>query len=121
MSREIITYEEASDLYKDSESYVENCTEDEYDDSTEFEDDVEAYYNDELTENYFCEDFEDKELITDSELTDMYNDMLNEDYPELFGLSPSYILEECDPTQYREGINDYYDSICENYYCEEME
>jgi hypothetical protein len=40
---------------------------------------------------------------------DRYDDMLNECYPELFGLQPSRILREVDPIQYRCGFYDWLD------------
>ncbi len=101
MIREVITHEEARDLYKDCYRYGQNCTSDEYDDSPEFEDDLYDFYYDELRNDYFCQAFEDRELITRSKLTDMYNKMLVDRYPEL--------------------LNEYYASISGQYYCEESQ
>jgi chromosome segregation ATPase len=42
---------------------------------------------------------------------DGYCNMLDESYPELFNMLPSYILKECDPTAYRCGLLDYVDSL----------
>jgi predicted nucleic acid-binding Zn-ribbon protein len=42
---------------------------------------------------------------------EQFNDMLDECYEELFNMLPSRILKECDPIQYREGLNDYVDSL----------
>jgi peptidoglycan hydrolase CwlO-like protein len=42
---------------------------------------------------------------------DSYCDMLDDCYPELFNMQPSYILRKCDPTAYRCGLNDYVDSL----------
>ena len=47
--------------------------------------------------------------------------MLDECYEGIFNLLPSTILERCDPIQYECGLSDYYDSMRDNYYCEEME
>ena len=62
-----------------------------------------------------------RELIDQSTLNEMYDDMLNECYEGVFNLLPSTILEQCDPIAYNCGLNDYYDSMREDYYCEEME
>jgi len=63
-----------------------------------------------------------KTTITKSQLIEMYNEILNELHEPMFGISPSAILEECDPIQYNCGLNDYYDSLTyDDYYCEEME
>lgn len=66
-----------------------------------------------------------REEITMDTLIEMYNEMLDEcndmikiGYIELY---PSRVLEECDPIAYNCGLSDYYDSICEEYYCEDME
>ncbi len=48
------------------------------------------------------------------DFTEQYDNMLDGCYPELFGLLPSRILEECDPIQYRCGYSDYVDSIDES-------
>ena len=38
--------------------------------------------------------------ITESEAEELFDEMLDDCYPELFGLLPSRILKECDPIQY---------------------
>ena len=53
------------------------------------------------------------EYITEKELNDQYDDMLDECNPEIFNLRPSYILKECDEIQYNCGLSDYEDSISE--------
>jgi len=49
----------------------------------------------------------------------LYNAMLDECYPEMFGLSASDILSECDPIQYRCGLADFTDGLdvteCDEY------
>lgn len=50
------------------------------------------------------------ELDTDN-YSEQYDDMLNDCYPELFNMLPSRILNECDPTAYRCGLNDFVDSL----------
>lgn len=40
-----------------------------------------------------------------------YCEMLDDSYPELFNMSPSYILRKADPTAYRVGLVDYVDGI----------
>ena len=60
--------------------------------------------------------------ITQEQLIEMYNEMLNELYEPMFNILPSTILEECDPIQYQCGLSDYYDSLTDDgYYCEDME
>lgn len=60
---------------------------------------------------------EELEIIRDnyepdeSAFEDSYNDMLDECYPEVFNISPSRILSECDPIQYRCGLSDYVDGL----------
>lgn len=51
------------------------------------------------------------ETITTEKAIELYNDMLDECYPELFGHSPSSILEEVDPIQYNCGLADYIDAL----------
>lgn len=48
--------------------------------------------------------------ITESEAEELFNDMLDECYPELFGLLPSRILKECDPIQYDCAFADWLDA-----------
>ena len=62
-----------------------------------------------------------REDIGVDELETMYDEMLNECYPEVFNIQPARILEQCDPIAYNCGLSDYYDSIREEYYCEDME
>jgi hypothetical protein len=62
-----------------------------------------------------------KIAITLDELIAQYDELLDETYPQIFGLYPSRILEEMDSIQYRCGYQDYYDSISDEYYCEELE
>lgn len=40
---------------------------------------------------------------------DNYDEMLNECYPEVFGIEPARILLECDPIAYRCGFHDWLD------------
>ena len=66
-----------------------------------------------------------RETITHDTLIEMYNDMLNECTATIqigyIEFEPSRVLEEMDPIAYRCGLNDYYDSICDEYLCEDME
>ena len=48
--------------------------------------------------------------IDEYEAEQMFNDMLDECYPELFGLLPSRILKECDPIQYNCAFTDWLDA-----------
>jgi hypothetical protein len=60
--------------------------------------------------------------ITQEQLVEMYNEMINESYEPLFNVLPSTILEDYDQIQYRCGLHDYYDSLKDyGYYCEDME
>ena len=49
----------------------------------------------------------------------LFDESLDECYPEMFGLLPSRILSECDPTQYRCGLADFTDGLdvteCDEY------
>lgn len=55
----------------------------------------------------------------DEKAEKLYCESLDECYKEMFGMSPSYILQECDPTQYRCGLIDFTDSLdvteCDEY------
>lgn len=51
-----------------------------------------------------------REYITEARAEELYDEMLDECYPELFGLLPSYILKECDPIQYNCGLADWLDA-----------
>lgn len=66
-----------------------------------------------------------REPITMSDLVDQYDDMINETTDTIkigyIEFEPSRALEEMDPIAYNCGLNDYYDSICDEYYCEDME
>jgi len=46
---------------------------------------------------------------TDEQIEKMYDEMLDECYPDLFGHSPSHILAEIDPIAYRCGLADFSD------------
>jgi rubredoxin len=50
---------------------------------------------------------------------DYYDRMLDECYDGIFGLTPSYILKNCDETAYRCGFNDYTDGLPERWECPE--
>lgn len=60
------------------------------------------------------------EYITEQDLEDMFDDMLDECYPVVkIGESefhPSTILKECDPIAYRIGKADYADSLVSDGY-----
>lgn len=50
--------------------------------------------------------------ISESDATDLYDEMLDECYPDQVGnLLASRILRECDPTQYWCGFNDWLDGM----------
>ena len=52
---------------------------------------------------------ENKQKLENYDETEAYDEILDECHPELFSLAPSYILAECDPIQYRCGLEDYED------------
>jgi len=58
------------------------------------------------------------EQITDQDLTDMFDDMLNECYPMVTigytELYPCDVLKSCDPIAYRIGRDEYADSLVED-------
>jgi hypothetical protein len=62
-----------------------------------------------------------KIAISLDDLIYRYDEMLDEVYPQLFNMYPSRILEEMDPIMYRCGYLDYYDSISDEYYCDDLE
>jgi hypothetical protein len=62
-----------------------------------------------------------KIAISLDDLISQYDEMLDEVYPQLFNMYPSRILEEMDPIMYRCGYSDYYDSISDEYYCDDLE
>ena len=49
--------------------------------------------------------------ISESDALEQYDAMLDECYPEVFGLLPSRILKECDPIQYNCGFTDWLDAM----------
>lgn len=52
------------------------------------------------------------QFITESDAQDLYDEMLDECYPDQVGnLLASRILRECDPTQYWCGYNDWLDGM----------
>lgn len=62
--------------------------------------------------------------ITDTDLNNMYDEMLDEQGEITIGslvYYPSTVLERVDPIAYRIGLSEYYDSISDEYYCEDME
>ena len=48
--------------------------------------------------------------ITESEAEELFDEMLDDCYPELFGLLPSRILKEGDPIQYNCAFTDWLDA-----------
>lgn len=54
--------------------------------------------------------------ITEQEAEQMYDDMLDEctDLNTL-GIPAHNVIEQCDPTMYRCGFNDYIDSLSDSY------
>lgn len=65
-----------------------------------------------------------KTIITDQQLTDMFNEVLdNQGIIKIGSLEyyPSTVLEAVDPIAYRCGMIDYYDSISDDYTCPDYE
>ena len=77
--------------------------------------------NEELFYDNFSIEDDGREPITMEALVKMYDDMLDECYPEMFNMCASVILQRADKIQYDCGLSDYYDSISDDFYCEEME
>jgi len=68
----------------------------------------------------------EREPITMEDLVNQYDDMLDECAETRIKIGyiefePSRVLEEMDPIAYNCGLIDYYDSICDEYICEDME
>lgn len=120
-SKEVAMFEtetEASEyLMERREAYID----DNYDNLEKDEFGLISENEDELFYSYFSIDDDGRELISEDKLTEMYDSMLDECYPEMFGMSASLILYRADEIQYKCGLNDYYDSISDEYYCDEME
>lgn len=63
-----------------------------------------------------------KDELTPVDVDRLYDDMLNEcyDFSSVGGpfthMQASDVLQECDPTAYRCGKNDYFDSLSDEYY-----
>jgi hypothetical protein len=104
---EEFTIEQLPSDYNDDDHGMEN------------DDDYEMEYENQMS--YFSIEDDGRELISHDDLIEQYNNMLDDCYPEMFNMCASIILERADPIQYKCGLNDYYDSICDSYYCEEME
>jgi hypothetical protein len=49
--------------------------------------------------------------IDESTKEEQHDDMLNDCYEGIFGLTPSRILKECDPIMYNEELSNYVDSL----------
>jgi len=75
----------------------------------------------ELFLSYFSIEDDGREPITHEALIEMYDGILDECYPEMFNMSASTILYRADRIAYDCGLNDCYDSIRDEYYCDEME
>lgn len=63
--------------------------------------------------------------ITQEALIEMYNETINERTGEIkigyLEFEACRVLEKLDPIAYNCELNDFYDSITDEYYCEEME
>lgn len=59
-----------------------------------------------------------KEKLSDDDLREQYEEMLDEIYPEIkigtLTFSPSRVLRELDETAYRIGLSEYEDSLLED-------
>ena len=65
--------------------------------------------------NIYDQEADNKDTLSELEAYELYDDMLNECHPSLFGISPSHILKNVDQIAYRCGFNDYSDSLTERY------
>jgi hypothetical protein len=73
--------------------------------------------------SYFSIEDDRREPISEDDVIEQYEDAMDEEDIIVCGMSfqASRILKELDPIAYSCGLNDYYDSISDSYYCEEME
>ena len=65
-----------------------------------------------------------KKIISSEILNEMYDEMLDDQGVIKIGTLeyyPSYVLSKVDPIAYNCGISDYYDSIRDEYICEDYE
>lgn len=118
-SKEVGMFE---DLY-DAEEYISYRWDEAKDEAIMFHSDDELGEEDIMQEfySYFSIEDDGRELISIDDITKMYDEMLDECYPSMFGMSASIILCRADKIQYDIGLSDFYDSISDQYYCEEME
>ena len=66
----------------------------------------------------------EREDITYDELVQQYDEALDEQGIITIGTLeyyPSNVLEKVDPIAYSVGLSEYYDSLSDDYYCEDME
>ena len=117
-SREVAMFEIESEASEFVCSKVEEITIEQLPEGYN-DDDYEVEYENQMS--YFSIEDDGRELISHDDLIEQYDNMLDDCYPEMFNMCASIILERADPIQYKCGLNDYYDSICDSYYCEEME
>jgi hypothetical protein len=117
-SREVAMFEIESEASEFVCSKVEEITIEQLPEGYN-DDDYEVEYENQMS--YFSIEDDGRELISHDDLIEQYDNMLDDCYPEMFNMCASVILERADPIQYSCGLNDYYDSICDSYYCEEME
>jgi hypothetical protein len=73
--------------------------------------------------SYFSIEDDGREPISEDDVIEQYEDCIDEEDIIVCGMSfqASRILKELDPIAYNCGLSDYYSSICDSYYCEEME
>lgn len=118
-SNEVAMFE---DFY-DAEEYITYRWDEVKDETIMFHSDDDLSEEDIMQEfySYFSIEDDGRELISMDDITKMYDEMLDECYPEMFNMSASIILYRADKIQYDCGLNDFYDSISYQYYCEEME
>ncbi len=62
-----------------------------------------------------------RKRLTYHKVTGMYEEMLDKLHQPVCNIPASYILEELDHERYEAGLKDYYHSIRDRYYCEELE
>ena len=79
----------------------------------------------ELFYSYFDVEDDGRKLISREDFTEMYDAMINETSGDItvawISFTPSHILKELDTIAYDWGMADYYNSISDEYYCEDME
>ena len=116
-SKEVAMFETESE----ASEYIENRWL-ETDDSKEYADTVYESLQEDFM-SYFSIEDDGREPISEDDVIEQYESRIDEEDIIVCGMSfqASRILKELDLIAYSCGLNDYYDSISDSYYCEGME